>query len=158
DVLKIISRSSVDLITVLDTLVETASRLCGADHATMFRWRDGLFHMVASHGLTDEGKHFYVTHPIAPDRGTVVGRGALERRPVHVVDVLKDSHYTYWDGQTLIGFRTMLGIPLLREEQLIGVFVINRVQTEPFIDKDIELVTTFADQAVIAIENARLFE
>jgi PAS domain S-box-containing protein len=158
DVLKIISRSSVDLITVLDTLVETASRLCCADHATMFRWRDELFHMVASHGLTDEGKHFYVTHPIAPDRGTVVGRVALERRPVHVVDVLKDPHYTYWEGQTLIGFRTMLGIPLLREEQLIGVFVINRIHAEPFTDKDIELVTTFADQAVIAIENARLFE
>ena len=158
NVLKIISRSSIELITVLDTLVETASRLCGADHATMFRWRDGLFHMVASHGLTDEAKHTYVTHPIAPDRGTVVGRVALERRPVHVHDVLKDPHYTYWEAQTLIGFRTMLGIPLLREEQLIGVFVINRIRAEPFTGKDIELVTTFADQAVIAIENARLFE
>src|SRR5262249_40078144 len=107
---------------------------------------------------SNEAKQHYATHPIAPDRGTVTGRAGLERRPVHVLDVLDDPDYTYTEGQGISGFRTMLGIPLLREESLIGVFVINRTRVEPFTDKEIELVTTFADQAVIAIENARLFE
>jgi GAF domain-containing protein len=158
DVLKIISRSSVDLMTVLDTLVETAARLCRADHATMFRRRDDLYHMVASHGLSDEAKQVYTTNPIEPNRGTVTGRVVLERRPIHVFDVLEDPDYTYREGQATAGFRTMLGIPLLREESLFGVFIINRTHVEPFTDKEIELVTTFADQAVISIENARLFE
>jgi GAF domain-containing protein len=158
DVLKIISRSSVDLTTVLNTLVETAARLCRADDAKMFRRRDDLYHMVASHGHSDEAKQFYATHPIEPSHGTVTGRVALERRPIHIVDVLEDPDYTFLDAQAIAGFRTALGIPLLREESLIGVFVINRTRVEPFTDQDIELVTTFADQAVIAIENARLFE
>ena len=158
DVLKIISRSPVDLPTVLDTLVETAARLCRADHATVWRQRDGLFHMMASHGTSNEANRFYAANPIEPTRGTVTGRVALERKPVHIIDAAADQDYTYREGQALIGFRTMLGIPLLREESLIGVFVINRTHVEAFTGKEIELVTTFADQAVIAIENARLFE
>jgi PAS domain S-box-containing protein len=158
DVLKIISRSSVDLETVLDTLVETVTRLCRADHAIMVRWRDDFHHMVAARGLTNEATEFLRTHPpVGPDRSTVSGRVALERRAVHIADVLQDPEYSY-EGQTLVGFRTALGIPLLREDALLGIFVITRARVEPFTKKEIELVQTFADQAVIAIENARLFE
>jgi len=158
DVLKIISRSSVDLETVLDTLVETVARLCRADQAVMFRRIDAHYHPVAFHGLPSEGKRHLLAHPLSPDRGTLSGRVELERSAVHIPDVLQDPEYRYTEGQKISGFRTMLGIPLLREDALLGIFVIRRTWVEPFTDKEIELATTFADQAVIAIENARLFE
>jgi PAS domain S-box-containing protein len=158
DVLKIISRSSVELETVLDTLVETAARLCRADQANMFRRRDDMLHLVASCGLSEEAKAFVNTHPLALDRGTVIGRVGLERRAVQIPDVMEDPEYTYREGQKVIGNRTLLGVPLLRGDELIGIFSINRTRVEPFTDKEIELANTFADQAVIAIENARLFE
>ncbi len=158
DVLKTISRSSVDLATVLDTLVETAARLCRADQANMFRRRDDMLHLVASHGLSEEAKAFIDTHPLALDRGTVSGRVGLERRAVQIPDVMEDPEFTYREGQKIIGNRTLLGVPLLRGDELIGIFSINRTRVEPFTDKEIELANTFADQAVIAIENARLFE
>jgi PAS domain S-box-containing protein len=158
DVLKIISRSTVDLETVLDTLVETVARLCRADQANMFRQRDGRYHLVASHGLSPEAKEFLLAHPVSADRGTISGRVKLERRVVHIPDVLADPEYTYREGQKIQGHRTMLGIPLLRGDALIGIFAINRTRVEPYTSKEIELATTFADQAVIAIENARLFD
>src|SRR6266436_8562113 len=158
DVLKIISRSSVDLETVLDTLVETAARLCRADQAMMFRRRGGRYHMVASWGHSKELYELLSSRPFVPGRGTVTARAALERRTVQVTDVLQDPEYSYREGQKVVGYRTLLGIPLLREESLIGIFSINRTRVEPFTDKEIELATSFADQAVIAIENARLFE
>jgi GAF domain-containing protein len=158
DVLKIISRSTVDLETVLDTLVETVVRLCRADQATMFRRQDDKYHLVAARGLSEEGKAYIESHPIAPDRGTTSGRVALERRPIQIADVLQDPEYTYLEAVRLSGARTMLGIPLLRKEVLIGIFTIHRTRVDPFTDKEIELVSSFADQAVIAIENARLFE
>ncbi len=158
DVLKVISRSTVELETVLDTLVETVARLCRADQAYMFRRRDDKYHMLAACGLTEEAKDFILTHPFAVDRGTISGRVVMERRAVHVPDVLQDPEFTYREGQKLAGARTMLGIPLLREDALIGVFIVTRTRVEPFTTKEIELATSFADQAVIAIENARLFE
>ena len=158
DVLKIISRSSVDLETVLDTLVETVMHLCRADQALMFRRRDDKYHLVAACGLTEEAKDFVLTHPLAADRGTLSGRVELERRPIQIADVLQDPEYTYLESQKIAEFRTMLGIPLLREQTLIGIFSIQRTRVEPFTDKEIELTSSFADQAVIAIENARLFE
>ena len=158
DVLKIINRSSVDLETVLDTLVDTVARLCRADQATMFQRRDDKYHLVAAHGLSAEAKEFVVTHPVTADRGTLSGRVTLERRAVHVPNVLEDPEYSYREGQKVVGYRTLLGIPLLREESLIGIFTLNRTRVEPFTDKEIELATSFADQAVIAIENARLFD
>jgi PAS domain S-box-containing protein len=157
DVLKTISRSSVDLETVLDTLVETVARLCRADQTYMFRRRDDLYHLAASHGLSQEAKEFFDTYPFAPDRGSLSGRVELERRAVHIPDVLLDAEYTH-PAQKLAGYRTMLGIPLLRGDELIGIFAIDRTRVEPFTSKEIELATSFADQAVIAIENARLFE
>ena len=158
DVLKIISRSSVDLETVLDTLVETVMRLCRAEQALMFRRRDDKYRLVAAWGLTEEAKDFVLTHPFAVDRGTIGGRVVLEHRAVHVADVLQDPEYTYREAQKIAEFRTMLGIPLLREQTLIGIYSIHRTRVEPFTDKEIELASSFADQAVIAIENARLFE
>jgi two-component system, NtrC family, sensor kinase len=158
DVLKIISRSAFDLETVLDTLVETVARLCRADQANMFRRRDDMYHLIASHGLSQEAKEFIVAHPFAPGRGSLNGRVAMERRAVHIPDVLQDPEYLYKDTQKVLGYRTMLGIPLLREEALVGIFSIHRTRVEPFTDKEIELATSFADQAVIAIENARLFD
>src|SRR6516162_2801697 len=158
DVLKTISRSSVDLETVLDTLAETVARLCRAEQTAMYRRRDDNYHLVASRGYSEEEKEFFLAHPPTPDRGTLSGRVGAERRVVHIPDVLQDREYTYREGQKIIGYRTMLGIPLLREDSLIGLFIISRRRVEPFSDKEIELATTFADQAVIAIENARLFE
>ena len=158
DVLKAISRSTVDLDTVLDTLVETVARLCRADLSTMYRRRDERYHLVASRGFSEEAKEFLLAHPPAPAHGTLSGRVEIERRVVHIPDVLQDREYAYREGQKIVGFRTMLGIPLLREDSLIGLFIITRTRVEPFTPKEIELATTFADQAVIAIENARLFE
>jgi two-component system, NtrC family, sensor kinase len=160
DVLKTISRSSTELETVLDTLVETVARLCRADQAYMFRRcaDDGLHHLIAIHGASEEGKAYVESHPFAPDHGTTSGRVALERRAVHIPDVLADPDYTYTEGQRVTGLRTALGLPLLRKDAIVGIFVIARTRVEPFTTKEIELAATFADQAVIAIENARLFE
>src|SRR6516162_3923409 len=139
-------------------LVETVARLCRADQAQMFRWRDDKYHMVAACGVSEEAKEFILTDPLARDRGTMSGRVELERRAIHVPDVLEDLEYTPLERQKIVGYRTMLGVPLLRGDELIGIFSINRTRVEPFTNKEIELATTFADQAVIAIENARLFE
>ena len=158
DVLKIISRSSVDLETVLDTLVGTAAGLCHADHATLLRRQDDMFQLVAACRISPEAKEFVVTHPFAPGRGTTAGRVASERRAVHITDVLQDPEYTSHEAQKIMGFRSVLGVPLLRGETLIGIFIIYRTRVDPFTDKEIELASTFADQAVIAIENARLFD
>ena len=122
DVLKIISRSTVDLETVLDTLVETVMRLCRADQAYMVRRRGDIYHVVAARGLSEEAGEYFRTHPVALSRGTMRGRVALERRAVHIPDVLQDPEYTYSEGQKLAGYRTMLGIPLLREDTLVGMF------------------------------------
>ena len=158
EVLKIISRSLVDLETVLDTLVETVARLCRADQVYMFHLRHDLWHLVAAWGLSAEAGGFFLTHPFTPGRGSTSGRAALERRAVLIPDVLQDPEYALNEGQKIAGYRTTLGIPLLREDTLIGVFSIARTRVEAFTEKEIELATTFADQAVIAIENARLFD
>jgi signal transduction histidine kinase len=157
DVLKVISQSGAELDPVLQTLVETAARICEADKAVLQQLRDGLFRIGASFGFAREWKDYRARNPIAPDRSTPIGRMALERRVVHVEDALNDPEFTEAESQRLGGFRTMLAVPLFREDAVIGGLFLVRSRVEAFSEKQIALVSTFADQAVIAIENARLF-
>jgi signal transduction histidine kinase len=158
DVLKVISRSTFDLQAVLDTLVQSAARLCDAESAAIHRPQGNSYPYVASYGLTQEYDEYMRKHPLVPGRGTVLGRAVTECKPVQVNDVEADSEYTLREGQKLGGFRTVVGIPLLREGVPIGVIMLTRNTVRPFTDKQIELATTFADQAAIAIENVRLFD
>jgi signal transduction histidine kinase len=157
DVLKAISRSTQQLQPVLEMLVETATQLCRADKGFLFQLDDGLYRLKASFGFSEEFKRFVEANPIRPDAvGTVAGRTANERRVLHYEDVTTDEHYSGRETQSFGGFRTTLGVPLLRAGEPIGVIVMSRSHVEPFTTKQLDLVSVFADQAVIAIENARL--
>ena len=157
DLLKVMSRSTFELQTVLDTLVTSATRLCDSDAALIFRRENGHYRLAAQHGLNREKHDFMRDREISPARTTLVGRTALERRIVHIPDVAADPEYHWPEASTTGNFRAMLGVPLLREGVPIGVMTLTRDAARPFSAKQIELISTFADQAVIAIETVRLF-
>jgi GAF domain-containing protein len=158
DVLKVISRSTFDLQTVLDTLTESAARLCEAEMASMNRQFGATYRQVASYGYSPEFKKFMETHPVELQRGTTVARAIQEKKPVQIPDVLADKDFDYKEGANIGGVRTVAAVPMLKGDDLIGVIAIYRREVRPFTDKQIELASTFADQAVIAIENVRLFD
>jgi GAF domain-containing protein len=163
DVLKVISQSAFDLQAVFDTLTESAARLCDADDAWLFRREGESYRWAASYGMLKEKheriKSHMVRRQISPGRGTLIGRTALEGQPVQIADVLADSEYVGNENAQRIGdYRTVLGVPLLRDGVPIGAIALMRTDVRPFTNKQIELAGTFADQAVIAIENVRLFD
>src|SRR5262249_24681132 len=150
------SRSTFNLQTVLDTLVQSAAQLCEADIAVIGRPRGTTYYFEATYGLSPESAEFTANHPTQIDRGTISGRVLLEHKIFHIPEVLADPEYTYRAGQKISGYRTMLGVPLLREGTPIGVIALSRKSVRPFTDRQIELGVSFADQAAIAIENTRL--
>jgi two-component system NtrC family sensor kinase len=158
EVLKVITRSTFNLQTVLDTLVESATRLCDAQDALIFLPSGNVYHAVARFGFTPEYHAYIGSNPIQIDRGSVVGRTVIDKQLVHISDVLADPDYKRFDAQKIAGYRAVLGAPMLREGNVVGVIFLTRTRPEPFSEKQIELVKTFADQAIIAIENTRLFD
>ncbi|MEC9368000.1 MAG: GAF domain-containing protein [Pseudomonadota bacterium] len=160
DVLRIISRSRTELQPVLDAISDTAAKLCRADGAFMWRLRGDTFYLAAMNKIDTDFARFARDNPLPLDKGTSAGRCVLEGRTIHIPDALADPDYRWHGdkGQKIGQFRALLGVPLMRDEVKFGAFALFRREPEPFTDKEIELVTTFADQAVIAIENARLLE
>jgi GAF domain-containing protein/anti-sigma regulatory factor (Ser/Thr protein kinase) len=156
DVLKVISRSTFDLQVVLDTLVESAARLSDADTAALTRPKGAIFEQMAWYGFSPELRNYMKTHPLPSGRGSPSGRALLEGTVVHIADAEADPEITFKLPETFTHARTILAVPLIREGTPIGVFALRRNTVRPFTEKQIELVSTFADQAVIAIENARL--
>ena len=159
DVLNVISRSPSDIQPVLDAIVDTAARLCRGDFAIIWKLHEDRYHAASIvRDTMPELAEYARANPISPGRGTLVGRVALQRATVHIPDVTLDPEYRWSDGRWAGLQRTMLGVPLLHRGTVIGVIVVHRRMPQPFSQREIDLVTTFADQAVIAIENVRLFE
>src|SRR5262249_28025494 len=156
DVLKVISSSPTDIQPVLDSILQTAGRLCEAEYACFFRLQDGKYHLAGSNNAKADYIKYLSEHPISVDRGTVVGRAAVERRTVHIPDCLADPEYTAHENARIGKHRSLLGVPLLRDGIPVGVIGLLRTSVKPYTDKQVELVETFADQPVIAIENPRL--
>ena len=158
DVLNVISRSPHDLQPVFDSIVATAEQLCEAEYTLLYKQIGNWYGVAAANNADADFVKYVREHPPMPGRGSITGRTIIERRPVHIPDCLADPEYLSREHQQVGRFRTMLSVPLLREGAPVGVISLLRAKVRPFSQRQIDLVTTFADQAVIAIENARLFE
>ncbi|MFN2419262.1 MAG: GAF domain-containing protein [Candidatus Limnocylindria bacterium] len=160
-VLQEMARSSFDLTSVLQTVIRSAVELSAADFGNILRLDEtsGFYHVVAHHGEVDPAYWDLVTHtPYKPDRGTLIGRTLLELRPIHITDILEDPEYRFWEAQRSGEYRTILGVPMLHNGAAIGLFVVWRREVRPFSEREISLLTTFADQATLAFENVRLYQ
>jgi GAF domain-containing protein len=157
NVLEVISRSAFDLQAVFQTVAESCVRLCGADRAFIFRFDGELLRMVVAYNSSPEFAEWVAKNPIRPGRHSGSARAALERRTIHVTDVLADPEYVY-GAKDVEPIRTILGVPILKGDDLLGVMMIYRLEVRSFTDRQIALVETFADQAAIAIENVRLLD
>ena len=158
-VLASISRSSFDLNGVLQTVIDSATRLTNADEGNITREEGGMFRVAAfTAGVPASFQELISRRQFKAERGSIMGRALLEQRPVQVVDVLADPEYTLQEAQRASGLRTLLGIPLMSEGAPIGVLAVWRTRVEPFSEAEISLLSTFADQAALAISNVRLFE
>jgi GAF domain-containing protein len=155
DVLKVISRSRFELQPVFNTVLDNAVRLCEAERSFIFLFDGKVLRAAASYNTSPELREFIERNPVAPGRHSAAARAALERRTVHIPDVQADPEFTWGVGQ-VEPLRTLLGVPMLKDDKLVGVIVTQKREVKPFTDKQIALVEAFADQAVIAIENARL--
>jgi signal transduction histidine kinase len=158
EVLSVISRSPSELQPVLDCIAETASHLCQADFAYIYRLEGDRYRLAAINSTKTDHVKWLTDHPMRPGRGTLVGRVALEKLTVHIPDSASDPEYIWTEARERGGFRTMLGVPLIRDDVVVGVIALVRGVVRPFSEKQLELVTTFANQAVIAINNVRLFD
>jgi GAF domain-containing protein len=156
-VLEVISRSAFDLQAVFETVAENSVRLCGGDWAYIFRFDGELLRVVATSNVDPESRRWVEQNPIRPGRQSGTGRAALERRTIHILDVFADPEYSY-AARNVDAYRTILGVPMLKGDDLLGVIIICRREVKPFTDKQIALLETFADQAAIAIENVRLLD
>ena len=157
DVLEVISRSAFDLQAVFETVAESSVRLCGADRAFIFRFDGELLRMVVGYNSTPAFVEWVAKNPIRPGRHSGSARAALERKTIHITDVLADPEYVY-GAKDVEPIRTVLGVPILKGDDLLGVMMIYRLEVRPFTERQIALVETFADQAAIAIENVRLLD
>lgn len=157
-VLKVISRTAFELRPVLQSLLETAVTLCDADKGVIYRQDGEVYRMAVAYGDSPSFPGVLERHPHEPGRQSATGRALVERRVIHIHDANADPEYTWAEDERGGEVRTVLAVPMLRESTVIGVFAVRRTQVRPFSEQQIELVTSFADQAIIAIENARLFE
>src|SRR5262245_42440839 len=156
-ILKIISRASFELEPVLTTVVESATRLCAAQHGHIFQLDGAVLRFAVGHGTSAELRTYFEEHPVPLGPGSAAGQAAAERRTVHLADVTAEPGYQFGEAAKLEGWRTVLAVPLLGERTILGVLAIWKTRVEPFTDEQIAMVQSFADQAVIAIENVRLF-